>query len=119
MRSRNWISAIDPDIVQLSGNETSTTHRIQIARPGRSCAPDADALHEAIAWLAAGCERIVVDAAHGAMLGGTGQFWPQRDIAHVIANACRSCSPADSAPANVAQAVREVPGHRCRCRIWR
>ena len=70
--------------------------------------------------MAAGCERIVVDAAHGAMLGGTGQFWPTATSRCPSSRTrCRSCSPAACGPSNVAQAVRDVPADRGRRRIRR
>ena len=78
-RSSELVTAIDPDVVQLSGHET--VHDLTyVKRPTWKvvrAGTDAEAaLDEARRWIAAGCERIVVDASHGNMLGGTGQLRP-------------------------------------------
>jgi tryptophan synthase beta chain len=106
----DWTAAIDPDIVQLSGNETvpgtplpaRTTWKV--VRAGA----DADAaLAEAKAWVAAGCERIVVDAARAGMLGGTGHP-ADRGAATRIANELPVMLAGGLRPANVAQAARDI-----------
>ena len=106
-----FVAAVDPDVVQLSGNEPIDDFAItdrttwKVIRAGT----DADAaLAEARRWIAAGSERIVVDAAHGQMLGGTGRL-ADRHVASLIANEMPVILAGGLRPANVAGALREVP----------
>ena len=105
-----FVAAVDPDVVQLSGHEA--VHDLTyIKRPTwkvvRTGSDGAAALDEARAWTTAGCERIVVDAAHGDMLGGTGQF-ADRTAAALIAREMPVMLAGGLRPENVARAVREV-----------
>ena len=107
-----WVAAVDPDIVQLSGHETIEGH----ARPERQfwkvvrTAGDAGAaaLDAARLWRAAGAERIVVDADHNNMLGGTGHS-ADKAAAVLIANQIPVMLAGGLRPANVARAARDVP----------
>ena len=108
---QSFVSAIDPDVVQLSGNERVEDFAIagrttwKVVRAG----PDVEAaLSEARRWIAAGCERIVVDAAHGQMLGGTGRL-ADRHVAALIASEMPVILAGGLRPANVTAALREVP----------
>jgi tryptophan synthase beta chain len=105
-----WTAAIDPDIVQLSGNETVDGTPIPVRTSWKVVRAGADAdgaLAEAKAWRAAGCERIVVDAAHAGMLGGTGQA-ANRGAAARIANELPVTLAGGLRPSNVAQAARDT-----------
>jgi tryptophan synthase beta chain len=103
-----WMAAVDPDVVQLSGHETINDFA---ALPSRTTwkvvRTDADALADARAWHAMGCERIVVDASHNGMLGGTGQP-ADRQAAAQIANEMPVMLAGGLRPANVARALHEV-----------
>ena len=107
---RAWIDAIDPDIVQLSGHEAVDVLG-QVTRPAwkvvRAGADAGNALAEARAWHAAGVERIVIDAAHDGMLGGTGRF-ADRSTAARIANEVPGMLAGGLRPQNVADAIRDV-----------
>jgi tryptophan synthase beta chain len=107
----NYVAAIDPDVVQISGHET--VHDLTyVKRPAwkvvRTSADAEAGLTEARAWIAAGCERILVDAAHGNMLGGTGHT-ADTAVATVIAKALPVTLAGGLRPANVAQFLRNVP----------
>jgi tryptophan synthase beta chain len=107
----NWIETIDPDVVQLSGRESLEALR-GLARPVWKvvrAGTDADSARaEAHGWHAAGAERILVDAAHETMIGGTGQL-ADRATAALIANEVPVTLAGGLRPTNVAQALREVP----------
>jgi len=106
-----FVDEIDPDIVQLSGHEEAET---QLAVPRRiwkvvrAGSAAGDALAEAKAWQAAGAERIVIDASHTDMLGGTGRL-AERTVAEQIANQIPAMLAGGLRSENVAHAIREVP----------
>jgi tryptophan synthase beta chain len=85
--------------------------RVEIARPIWKVirtASDAQAgLTEARGWIAAGCERVLVDASHGDMLGGTGQL-ADSTIASQIAREVPVVLAGGLKASNVAGALREV-----------
>jgi tryptophan synthase beta subunit len=108
-----WTAAVDPDIVQLSGFEQPDERLIATTgRPTwkvvRAGADSKDALGEARSWRALGVERIVVDADHNKMLGGTGHL-ADRTAAAQIANEMPAMLAGGLRPSNVAQAVLGVP----------
>ncbi len=106
-----WTAAVDPDMVQLSGHETIDGHAHparpfwKVVRVGKDSAASLDA---ARLWRAAGAQRILIDAAVGQMLGGTGHI-ADRGAAAQIANEMPVMLAGGLKPANVAQAVRDVP----------
>ena len=58
------LAAVDPDVIQLSGNESADA-----LDPAANLEDDprrltGAAFEEAKLWMAAGCERILLDAAH-------------------------------------------------------
>ena len=98
------IEAIDPDAVQLSGNESPDILR-HLSRPAWKVVRDAS---DARLWHEAGCARIMLDAAHPSMLGGTGQL-ADRNIATEIASSLPIVLAGGLRPENVAEAVLGVP----------
>ena len=108
-----WTATVDPDIVQLSGFEQPDQRLVAATgRPTwkvvRAAADDGTAIDEARLWHALGVERIVVDASHNNMLGGTGHRADEA-AAVLIANEMPVMLAGGLRPANVAQAVRDVP----------
>ena len=115
---RAAVAAIDPDAVQLSGNEPVAA----IAAVGRAVwkvlhlpdrAPDAaSAAAEAIAagraYLGAGVERLILDTAGGEFAGGTGRLI-DRGLAAAVARELPVILAGGLEPSNVAAAVIEVP----------
>ncbi len=106
-----FVAAIDPDIVQLSGHETLDA-LAGVNRPAwkvvrAASNPDA-ALAEARRWIAAGCERVLIDAAHASKLGGTGQL-ADRATAASVSRHVPVMLAGGLRPASVAEALREVP----------
>jgi tryptophan synthase beta chain len=99
------IAIVDPDIVQLSGNEELTTLP---RRTWKTIRATDHALEDAKRWIAAGCERILLDAAHATMLGGTGQS-ADRDIALAVAREVPVILAGGLRPSTVAQSVLDVP----------
>ncbi|MEO5941756.1 MAG: tryptophan synthase subunit beta [Candidatus Limnocylindrales bacterium] len=108
------VAALDPDAVQFSGDETMEA----IANAGRpvwkalrvaalSDAP-ADVVARARGYLAAGAERILLDAAGGPHPGGTGQR-VATDLARAVAREVPILLAGGLDPANVAGALRDVP----------
>jgi tryptophan synthase beta chain len=109
---RRWIDEIAPDIVQLSGHEAPSILDV-LARPVwkviRGADDPAATIAEAHAWLTSGrCERIVLDARHPTMLGGTGQQ-VDRSFAAAVAREIPIMLAGGLRPENVAQAVLDVP----------
>jgi tryptophan synthase beta chain len=105
------IEAIDPDVIQLSGNEPTDLLNA-LARPAwkvvRVTADTGAVTAEARRWLAAGCTRILLDAAHPTMLGGTGQA-ADRKVAAAVARELPVTLAGGLGPRNVAAAVLAVP----------
>ncbi|MEO6349552.1 MAG: tryptophan synthase subunit beta [Candidatus Limnocylindrales bacterium] len=107
----DFIAAVDPDIVQLSGHEPIEA-LAGINRPAwkvvRAGSDGQAAIAEARSWSDSGCERVLVDAAHATKLGGTGQR-ADGVMAAAIANAFPVMLAGGLRPENVAAALREVP----------
>ncbi|CAN5636050.1 hypothetical protein BH23CHL6_BH23CHL6_08980 [soil metagenome] len=106
------VEAADPDIVQLSGNEPLEV-LAGLNRPAwkvlRVTTGAADTVSQARAWLDGGaCDRIVLDAPHPTLLGGTG-VPVERDIAAEIARQVPVMLAGGLKPEIVAAAVLEVP----------
>ena len=108
------VAALDPDAVQFSGDEPAE----DIAASGRpawkalrvaalSDAP-ADVVARARAYLAAGAERILLDAAGGPHPGGTGQRIAT-ELALAVAREVPILLAGGLDAANVAGALRDVP----------
>ena len=107
-----WVAAVDPDIVQLSGREAIDGHAhpqrpfwkvVRTAGDSATAALDAARL-----WRAAGAARIVVDAEHDNMLGGTGHAADEA-AAVLIASEIPVMLAGGLREGNVAAASREVP----------
>ncbi|CAN5720420.1 hypothetical protein BH24CHL5_BH24CHL5_02800 [soil metagenome] len=106
------VEAMDPDLIQLSGDEPLHTLK-NLPRPAWKVlrtGTDAPAIvAQAHAWLGTGrCERIVLDAAHPVLLGGTGQL-ADRTVAAEVARNVPVMLAGGLRPANVARAVLDVP----------
>jgi tryptophan synthase beta chain len=102
------VADVDPDVVQLSGNE-SIINLTAVDRPTwKTIRATDDAVGQAKAWIAAGCERVVLDAAHPTMLGGTGQA-ADRAVAAAVAREVPVVLAGGLKPSNVAVAVLAVP----------
>jgi tryptophan synthase beta subunit len=102
------VAAVDPDVVQLSGNE-SISLLAAVDRPTwKTIRATDDAADQARAWIAAGCERILLDAAHPTMLGGSGKA-ADRAVAAAVAREVPVILAGGLKPSNVAEAVRAVP----------
>jgi tryptophan synthase beta chain len=99
------ITRVDPDVVQLSGHEEVTTLP---RRAWKAIRADDHALKDARRWMAAGCERILLDAAHATMLGGTGQS-ADREIGAAVAREVPVVLAGGLRPANVGRALLDVP----------
>lgn len=104
---------VHADVVQLNGDEPLTHAQSAGTRVWKALRVAADARADAVverarAWLAAGAERVMLDAAGGPFPGGTGTR-----IASTLAAAVAREVPVTLAgglsPSNVAQAVREIP----------
>jgi tryptophan synthase beta subunit len=109
---RDALEAIDPDVVQLSGDERPESIA-QLGRPAWKAiriAPG-DAAQELIErgrrYLAAGVERILLDTAGGPHPGGTGQRVPV-EIARAVAREVPVLLAGGLTPGNVAGALRTV-----------
>ncbi|HEY7735520.1 MAG TPA: tryptophan synthase subunit beta [Candidatus Limnocylindrales bacterium] len=109
---RSAIAGFDPDVVQLSGDEPP--HRVAgVGRPvwkAIRVRPDDDpagVIRRARAYLAAGVQRVMLDAAGGRFPGGTG-----RRVATELAAAVAREVPITLAggldPATVGEALRDV-----------
>ncbi len=107
------VAGVDPDVVQLNGSEPPAA----IASVGRPAwkairvAADAnpdDVVAAAAAFLAAGAERILLDAAGGPHPGGTGtRVGP--DLARAVARQVPITLAGGLDPANVAEALLAIP----------
>ena len=108
------VAALDPDGVQFSGDESPA----DIAGAGRPAwkairvAADRDqapaVIDRARAFLAAGAERILLDAAGGPHPGGSGQRIAV-ELARAVAREVPIVLAGGLDPANVAAALRDVP----------
>jgi tryptophan synthase beta subunit len=107
------VKAVDPDAVQFSGDESAA----DVAAAGRPAwkalrlrADDAPAevVERARAFLAAGAERIFLDAAGGPHPGGTGTR-VDPTLAAAVAREVPVVLAGGLTPANVADAMRAVP----------
>jgi tryptophan synthase beta subunit len=106
-----FVETVDPDIVQLSGHETvrDLTYVKRTVWKVVRAGADADAaLADARRWRAAGAARILVDAAHATMIGGTGELANQATAA-LIADEVPVTLAGGLKAANVADALRAVP----------
>ena len=113
------LRAVDPDVVQLSGNESVEAVRavgrrtwkvlhLPASEPEDGPAATADLVSRGQAYLAAGVGRLLLDTAGGPHPGGTGT----RAAARLAAGVAREL-PVTLAggldPANVASALRSIP----------
>ncbi len=107
------VAAINPDAVQLNGGERPEAIA-QIGRPvwkalrvGAETPPD-DVVETARTFLAAGAERILLDAAGGPHPGGTGTRVAV-ELAQAVAREVPITLAGGLGPANVAQALLTIP----------
>jgi tryptophan synthase beta chain/phosphoribosylanthranilate isomerase len=107
------VAAVDPDAVQLSGDETADDLR-SVGRPVwkalRVNAGDdpAAVVGQAHVYLDAGAEQILLDAAGGPHPGGTGTR-VAAELARAVAREAPIVLAGGLDPANVADAVRAIP----------
>jgi tryptophan synthase beta subunit len=107
------VAAVDPDAVQFSGDET-IDDVTAAGRPAwkairvRAGDDPAQVVERARAFLAAGTERILLDAAGGPHPGGTGTR-VEPAIAAAVAREVPVVLAGGLAPANVAEALRAIP----------
>ncbi len=107
------VAAVDPDVVQLNGDEpASAVARVGRAtwkalRVGADARPD-DVVSTARAFLAAGAERILLDAAGGPHPGGTGVRVGEQ-LAAAVAREVPIVLAGGLHPANVGEALLAVP----------
>jgi len=108
------VRSLDPDAVQLSGDE-STEDVAAVGRPvwkALRVSADRDApsavVQRAREYLAAGAERILIDAAGGPHPGGTGTRVGS-ELAAAVAREVPIILAGGLDPANVAGALRDVP----------
>ena len=113
------VAAMDPDIVQLAGTESIAAARavgrrtwkvLQVppTEPSDLASAAADLVSRGRAYLAAGVDRIMLDAAGGPHPGGTGTRAAER-LAAAVARELPVVLAGGLAPANVASALRSVP----------
>ncbi|HTC85508.1 MAG TPA: tryptophan synthase subunit beta, partial [Candidatus Acidoferrum sp.] len=115
------VSVLDPDVVQLSGEESATivtgTARATwkalhlpavLADPANLTSAASDAVAEARSFLASGAERILLDTAGGPHPGGTG-IRVGRELAAAVAREVPVLLAGGLDPATVAQAVLDLP----------
>jgi tryptophan synthase beta chain len=133
---RAIVAAVNPDAIQLSGDEPvgaiasagrpvwKVLHLPSAPLSGRPAAPAgeagakagpadtgsivAGAIEAGRAYLAAGAERIILDSAGGPFAGGTGRL-VDRSLAAAVARELPVVLAGGLEPANVAQAVLDVP----------
>jgi tryptophan synthase beta subunit len=108
-------AAIEPDAIQLSGDEAINSlgaspapawKVIHVAAAGSARAADErTAIQQAGAWIAAGAERILVDTAGGVHPGGTGRR-AAMDIVAALAREVPIVLAGGLDPSNVAGAIR-------------
>ena len=113
------VSAIDPDVVQLAGTESIDTARATGRRtwkvlqvppeePSDIAGAVADLVSRGRAYLAAGVDRVMLDAAGGPHPGGTGTRASEL-VAAAVARELPVVLAGGLAPANVASALRTIP----------
>ncbi len=113
------VAAIDPDVVQLAGTEsiafaqragrrTWKVLQVPSVEPDDLAAAAADLVSRGQAYLAAGVDRIMLDAAGGPHPGGTGTRASER-LAAAVARELPVMLAGGLAPANVAGALRAIP----------
>jgi tryptophan synthase beta subunit len=111
-------AAFDPDVIQLSGNETVAATRASARRtwkvlhlpavePVDVSPVAAEIVARGRAYLASGVERILLDTAGGRHPGGTGQRAAER-LAAAVARELPITLAGGLQPANVAGALRAV-----------
>ena len=129
---RAAIAAIDPDAIQLSGNEpvdaiasvgrpvwkvlhlpsvaahAAATAGGAAADPANAGSAAAKAIEAGRAYLAAGTQRLILDAAGGPFAGGTGLL-VDREVAAAVAREVPVILAGGLEPANVEAAVLAVP----------
>jgi tryptophan synthase beta subunit len=107
------VAAVDPDAIQMSGDESAE----EVAEAGRPAwkavrvrvgDDPARVIRLARAFLAAGAERILLDAAGGPHPGGTGTR-VATDLAAAVAREVPVVLAGGLTPANVAGALRDIP----------
>jgi len=113
------LAAVDPDVVQLAGTESIATARgigrrvwkvlqVPSAEPHDVAAVAAELVSRGQAYLDAGVDRIMLDAAGGPHPGGTGTRASER-LAAAVARELPVVLAGGLAPANVAGALRTIP----------
>ena len=113
------LAAVDPDVVQLAGTESIAKARavgrrtwkvLQVppAEPDDVAAAAADLVSRGHAYLAAGVDRIMLDAAGGPHPGGTGTRASER-LAAAVARELPVVLAGGLAPVNVGGALRAIP----------
>jgi len=113
------LAAVDPDVVQLAGTESIATARgigrrvwkvlqVPSAEPHDVAAVAAELVSRGKAYLDAGVDRIMLDAAGGPHPGGTGTRASER-LAAAVARELPVVLAGGLAPANVAGALRTIP----------
>ncbi len=108
------VAAVDPDAIQFSGDEpiddmAATGRPVWKAlRVSALADAPADIVERARGFLAAGAERILLDAAGGPHPGGTGTRIAT-DLARAVAREVPILLAGGLDPANVAGALRDVP----------
>jgi tryptophan synthase beta subunit len=113
------VVALDPDVVQLAGTESIAVARavgrrtwkvLQVppTEPADMTGAVADLVSRGRAYLAAGVDRIMLDAAGGPYPGGTGTRASER-VAAAVARELPIVLAGGLAPANVAGALRVIP----------
>jgi tryptophan synthase beta subunit len=112
-RLREVVAAVDPDAVQLSGDEPLSSIAA-VGRPawkGLRVRPGDDperVIGEARAFLAAGATRILLDAAGGPFPGGNG-IRVETELARAVAREVPVMLAGGLNPASVGEAVLAVP----------
>ncbi|HZC32702.1 MAG TPA: tryptophan synthase subunit beta [Candidatus Bathyarchaeia archaeon] len=107
------VAALDPDAVQFSGDETlddvaAAGRAVWKALRVRAGDDPSEVVEQARAFLAAGAERIFLDAAGGPHPGGTGTR-VDASLAAAVAREVPVVLAGGLAPSNIADALRAIP----------
>ena len=113
------VARLDPDVVQLNGNESVALTRsiprrtwkvlhLSATEPADIAATAADLVSRGHAYLAGGVDRLLLDTAGGPHPGGTGMRASER-VAAAVARELPVILAGGLGPANVAGALRAIP----------